>query len=79
MCCTYVQYSNHLPAGEKNYILSGYKNEMNRRVFVPCVIFRWIVFPFDVSVWFVMGVVNCLSYILKGRDKWKKLIHFILF
>ena len=43
------------------------------------IMFRWIVFPFKVSVWFVMGVVNCLSYILKARNKWKKLIQFILF
>ena len=68
----YVQCSNQLFAGNNNYALSGYRNEMNVNNIVRCVIFRWIVFPFEVSVWFVMGVVNCLSYILKGRNKLKK-------
>ena len=26
-----------------------------------------------------MCVVNCIPYILEGRNKWKKLIQFILF
>ena len=62
-----MQYSNHFFAGNDNYALSGYRNEMNVNNIVRCVIFRWIVFPFEVSVWFVMGVANCLSYILKGN------------
>ena len=28
------------------------------RYIVRCVIFRWIVYPFEVAVWFVMGVVK---------------------
>ena len=74
-----MRYSNQLFAGNNNYALLGYRNEMNVNDIVRFVIFRWIVFPFEVSVWFVMGVVNCLSYILKGLNKWEKLIQFILF
>ena len=34
-------------------------------------------FPFEVSVWFVVGVVNCLSYTLKRHNKQKN--QFILY
>ena len=54
----YVQYSNHLFAGDNNYALSGYKNEMNVNDIVRRVIFRWIVFPYEVSALVRYGCCN---------------------
>ena len=74
MYCTYVQYSNHLSAGKKNYMLSGYKTEMNMINSTMCYI------SMDcVSILRFVMVVNRLSYIRKGRNNLKKLIEFILF
>ena len=71
MYCTHVQYPNHLSAGNKNYTLSGHRNKMKIRIEYYVLYFDGLCFHLKFQCGFlgVLGVVNCLSCILKGRNK----------